>query len=409
MEGGYRSFAPYVAKAKEVHLLGGFAWSPLLDLVVKKACYSVSRGVGLARQSQPFDLLQAVDAVNAGRVDLAADAPIGWCNFLIVGTFFIMREIEIAFAVVGHVRIDLAQQKVTLLLPVSKKDPKAVGCERSWACLCRADASAPRGDCPFHAISGQLGLLERSFGSPLHGNLPLFPDVHGRAVSKTAVVAALEATVHGYGGKVRGLSGENLLGGHSFRVTGAQRLAAMGIEVVKIMVLARWAGDTILRYVKEAPLCSLHDDVRALEGRQDSLRALRKLVDGAELLEGKLSCLEQELSRLKALKSADKVSDDASQALVGCLPYVTNGRSRLSKKFRVHVVKSHGPELHPHQWKTVCGIRFAFCGFEQLPDCSSFAKHALCKSCVGRDEPVSSTDSSSSLSSSAPSAVSDSE
>ncbi len=30
-------------------------------------------------------------------------------------------------------------------------------------------------------------------------------------------------------------------------------LAALGVEIVKTMVLARWAGEAVLRYVVDAP------------------------------------------------------------------------------------------------------------------------------------------------------------
>ena len=74
----------------------------------------------------------------------------------------------------------------------------------------------------------------------------------------------MEAIVISGGGIVCGPSGTGLFGGHSLRVAGAQRLASLGVEVVKIMVLARWSGSTVFRYTKEAPLDSLPKDVKAL-------------------------------------------------------------------------------------------------------------------------------------------------
>ena len=55
--------------------------------------------------------------------------------------------------------------------------------------------------------------------------------------------------------------GMRLFGGHTPRVTGAQTFAAMGIEVNKLRILARHSGDTIMRYVADAPLRSLRSDL----------------------------------------------------------------------------------------------------------------------------------------------------
>ena len=56
-------------------------------------------------------------------------------------------------------------------------------------------------------------------------------------------------------------AGLRLFGGHTARITGAQVLAAIGLEINKIRLLAIHSGDTILRYVSEAPLKSLKSDL----------------------------------------------------------------------------------------------------------------------------------------------------
>ena len=52
-----------------------------------------------------------------------------------------------------------------------------------------------------------------------------------------------------------------MFGGHTARVTGSQGLAAAGIEVNKVRILARRSGEVILRYVADAPLKSLRADL----------------------------------------------------------------------------------------------------------------------------------------------------
>ena len=61
--GGHRSPANYFTKAKEEHIKLGFQWSDALQLAVRKATTSVTRGIGPARQSAP----RSRDGV-AGRV-----------------------------------------------------------------------------------------------------------------------------------------------------------------------------------------------------------------------------------------------------------------------------------------------------------------------------------------------------
>jgi hypothetical protein len=62
-------------------------------------------------------------------------------------------------------------------------------------------------------------------------------------------------------------TGIRTFGGHSARVTGAQALAAVGVEINKIRILARHSGEAILRYVADSPLKSLRADLFTLTAR----------------------------------------------------------------------------------------------------------------------------------------------
>ena len=80
-------------------------------------------------------------------------------------------------------------------------------------------------------------------------------------VEKLGIVATFEALAELVSQPTRADTGARLLGGHSARITGAQVLAAAGVEVNKLRILARHSGDTILRYVGEAPLAALRLDL----------------------------------------------------------------------------------------------------------------------------------------------------
>ena len=95
-EGGYRTYKAYLGKAREMHLLHGFDWEARLDIASRKSVWSVARGFGPARQSAPFDVPSVLAGVARGGFALGPWAPIGWRNLIVIGTFFIMREIEIS-------------------------------------------------------------------------------------------------------------------------------------------------------------------------------------------------------------------------------------------------------------------------------------------------------------------------
>ena len=130
--GRYKSFATYLSKAKEQHISAGHAWTDELALAARKATTSVLRGVGTARQSTPFDLDKAL--LVADKVPAQLASPLGWSRMMVIGVAFIMREIELAAALVRHVLLDFDALQVTLQLPASKRDSRAIGCSRTLAC-----------------------------------------------------------------------------------------------------------------------------------------------------------------------------------------------------------------------------------------------------------------------------------
>jgi len=179
-------------------------------------------------------------------------------------------------------------------------------------------------------------------------------------------------------------------GGHSFRVTGAQRLASLGVDVAKIMVLARWAGESVLRYVREAPLDSLPAEVRALEERSGLLEALAGLQAAVKGIE----------SKVDRHKLATEVMVKDLLAKVGpapSLPFIANGNR---KRFKVHVAAVDGPHVLPQQWKTRCGVRFGLWTFTRHECADVFPPDVRCARCFVHPDvsaasgtPASSSDS----------------
>ena len=95
-----------------------------------------------------------------------------------------------------------------------------------------------------------------------------------------------------------GPTGIRLFGGHSPRVTGAQALAAAGVEINKIRILARHSGETILRYVAEAPLKSLRSDLGIIAAR--SIRGPTAASSSTTGLQSRLRHIESALWSLRS-------------------------------------------------------------------------------------------------------------
>lgn len=66
------------------------------------------------------------------------------------------------------------------------------------------------------------------------------------------------------GQEVVNLEGEQLISGHTFRITGARYLSSIGLDAIAMQVLGRWGSDAVLTYLAEAPLQTLADRIRPL-------------------------------------------------------------------------------------------------------------------------------------------------
>ena len=228
----------------------------------------------------------------------------------------------------------------------------------------RGPASAGRGVGgqipPYHAAVHQIDLLKATFGVPLPPDCPLFPTSKGNACLKVDIADALERTLVAAGLEVTSDTGAKLYGGHSFRVTGAQRLASLGVEISKIMVLARWSSDAVLRYVREAPLDRLPAEVAALEEQRDLLKVVGSMQEGLRDLSSRLQSHTADADgREQALKR--ELASTLGRLQAKFAPSVQNhiiarcGRRR----YKVHVAGAGGVELPPSLWRTKCGVKFA--------------------------------------------------
>ena len=148
---------------------------------------------------------------------------------------------------------------VSWTLPASKADQQALGVARTHYCSCLKSAG-PSPHCVAHALWDQALLLRRLWperfdddGLP-EPSLPLFPDVHGNAVQKEAMVRTIVHAARCLGIATESPDGSARISGHSLRVTGAQGLTRRGLDLWTVQLLGRWGSLAVQGYIRDAHL-----------------------------------------------------------------------------------------------------------------------------------------------------------
>ena len=167
---GYRSFPNYMVAAKAEHLKS-HPWNDLLERCKRQCLASTQRGIGPSKQALEIPV-KDLASLQLGDAPLVAEGPIGPGNWAVLSAFHMTRGAESACALAASITVDEARHTESWHLPVSKTDPTACGCLRTWGCVCGSAASVEAAPlCPFHAASSQLTLLRAKFGSA-RGDLP---------------------------------------------------------------------------------------------------------------------------------------------------------------------------------------------------------------------------------------------
>jgi hypothetical protein len=270
----------------------------------------------------------------------------------IVGSLFVMREIEIAHLMTSHVTIE--GELVHIKFIVSKSDVTGKTCTRSWGCTC-GPTSTSRRPCAYHAAVRQRELLRKKFGDKVNStSLPFFPNSRGGMTTKEGMVSTFEALALRLGLQLEDGDGTRQYSGHSARVSGCQFLAALGIEVYLLQLLARHAGGTILRYVRESPLRSLTEITREKWSKSGEINdSMAWKSEARQLRQGLDSILEkmeanQRPSPPPAASSSSTLEDEDDSVVVNASTGV------------VHKVMKMGAEVRQEDWLTACRWKFGF-------------------------------------------------
>ena len=332
--GGYRSYPNYSSAAKGAHIQAGHVWTQLLHHTAAWVSRSVLRGIGPPRQSCSF-VFERLRKLPRNFSPLVTNGPHDPIRFALLATSCLLREIEASTATTSAWTFDDDAQELTWLLPGSKSDHRALGVSRTWPCTCGHPVLA----CVFHLAREHRDWLDGS-GYPVDPDSPLFPNDEGIASPKAAIVLSFEAIGAACGQPLVSAAGLRLFGGHTPRVTGAQLYAALGLEINKIRLPARHSGETIMRYVAEAPLRSLRTDlglapsgsIIAAPGASTSraTTALAKRINGLEAL---VATLEARVREHKA-----EFQQPAPPALRGAPPqrWITNMATLTVHRTRIN-------------------------------------------------------------------------
>ena len=376
--GGYRSYPNYVSIIKSAHIEEGHDWSHLLQHTSAWVTRSVLRGIGPARQSCSFAFDKLI-LLPRSAAPLTEKGPHNPIHMALLASIFLLREVEASTATVSAWTLSTDKKEVTWKLPASKSDHMALGVSRSWPCLCGLHTIP----CPYHLALEHLAWLTGSeFSSDPES--PLFPSVDGSMASKATVVVTFEQIGLLCGQPLISDTGLRLFGGHTPRVTGSQLLAAIGIEINKIRLMARHSGDAINRYVQDAPLRSLRADLglpstgmTAQPASSGSSAAAAATLKRVALLEATVAKLDSSLR-----EHAQALADPRSEVVLPQL-FIQNAVTKT-----VHLTRPTNDS------RGVCGWTFkgdtararrkdaAKRTFWELPDIVGIPGHLLCERCL---------------------------
>ena len=228
--GGYRSARQYFARARREHVLQMKAEVPPdVLLCMRDALRSLERGIGGPALKDAFRFEEVVLPSPFEEIPSARRQAV--C-MLVLGCWFLLREIEIAALQSKHLTVDCERMEVTLTLAASKCDQQGnLVLRKTWMLL------RPR-SCKNVPVPQCCGFREDSpeeFGSSAFSQLSASPIAMKRA----------------------GAQGQAMLerfNGHVLRVSGAQFLARRLVPLPTIMLLGRWGSRSVERYVQEAAL-----------------------------------------------------------------------------------------------------------------------------------------------------------
>lgn len=226
--GGYRSAAGYFWIYRGHIERAGHNIDSALSRAFKDSARSRERGMGGPVKAMALPVERPKE-LPLHREPWTPGGPGCARNATVAGAWFLIREAELGSALATSRTLDASGPKpmVHWALPTSKEDIKALGIARSPGCSCSRMPDR-LGPAPLLA-EALLGGFDTE-GHP-RGALPLFPDANGKPCSKEAMAATMVQAGHLLKVPLQTTNGSERISEHSLRVTGAQGLAHLGLDM----------------------------------------------------------------------------------------------------------------------------------------------------------------------------------
>ena len=381
--GGYRSSAQYFSRARKEHIrVTGMPTPAAVELAIRDAVRSIERGMGAnaAKDAFRLDALDFDFASKGSSFSLAH-------GMVVLGSWFLCREIELANLRVKHMAVDTAAKQVTLTLASSKTDTVGSLVHRKHSCYCGV---VPENICPYHAA---LRIADECSADPEDF---LFSPTPGVPLSKPQTIELIHDVLQSAGVNLSrpGAPDEadvQRFGGHCLRVSGAQHLCRMRIPVSTIMLLGRWGSRAIERYVQETELEDLFPVAPSAPPATPT--PCPAITDTAKepdmrqwtLVQPSVQAQEPATQATKKPRTASSSKEDLQiSSLLGTLDDIAErletiqDRPELVCKSKAHARDPEEAARPPVQWRAKCGWAYGYAKFTRAHDDGS---RALCRKC----------------------------
>ena len=190
--------------------------------------------------------------------------------------FFFMRELECATAEYADLRIQESSRIIVLNMSVSKNDPRAIGCERKWGCVCIGEPSERT--CPYHAALELTRFLKDRFGKKVfEPGFPLFPNSFGEPVPGETMLEMIVTIAKLLDEPLYNKAGQFRIGKHTWRAMAAILMGEVGLDIFKIRMMGRWNCSVVIHYTRDAPISDMASDyIHAKKSREDAKQPIKK-------------------------------------------------------------------------------------------------------------------------------------
>ena len=240
--GKYRSASSYLGQYRADSEREGYTLDGPLNRSFTDMSRSCTRGIGAPIRSKALPL-ERLGELPRSRKPWVLHGPVSPRTAIVVGAWFLTREVELSCSRACLVRVtEGSPATISWSLPASKSDLRADGVERVHVCGCEG---AQKPGCPVCSMRKHLTFLRTAFPAMVRGesfadDFPLFPTDQGGVCSKEAMSATLVEAAKFLGVPLESPDGSEVISGHTLRVTGAQGLTRLGLELWAVQLFGRW-------------------------------------------------------------------------------------------------------------------------------------------------------------------------